>query len=66
MHVQAVTAALGLGELEFKGHAIHVVAMVAPTVVEYVPAPQSVQTALPVEILYLPATHAVHEPLGPV
>ena len=66
LQVQEARAELAIGELEFAGHAIHVVATVAPTVVEYVPAPQSVQTALPVAILYLPATQAVHEPAGPV
>jgi hypothetical protein len=40
---------------------------VAPVVVEYVPTAQSVHTALPVAILYLPAMHAVQEPpSGPV
>ena len=62
LHVQAARTELEIGELEFVGHAMHVVAIVAPTVVEYVPAPQSVQTALPVEILYFPVTHAVHAP----
>jgi methionine-rich copper-binding protein CopC len=38
-----------------------------PTVVEYLPAPQSVQPALPGVVLYLPAMHAVHvPPLDPV
>ncbi len=67
LHVQAVRDELELGELEFAGHSIHVVSVVAPTVVEYVPAAQSVHTALPVAILYLPATQEVHgPPLGPV
>jgi hypothetical protein len=40
---------------------------VAPRVSEYVPAPQSVHVAVPVSILYFPATQAVHgPPLGPV
>jgi hypothetical protein len=67
LHTQAVRATLEIGELELAGHPIQVVAIVAPTVVENVPAEQSVQTALPVAILYLPATHAVHTPpSGPV
>ena len=68
LHVQAATDVLALGELELPGHTIHVVAIIAPTVVEYVPAAQSVQTALPVAILYFPATQAVHgpDPSGPV
>ncbi len=66
LHVQALTDALALGELELVRHGIHA-AQCAPTVVEYVPAPQSVHTALPVAILYLPATQAVHAPpAGPV
>ncbi len=75
LHVQEVTTELGLGELEFAGHAIHVVAIVAPTVVEYVPAPQLVHAALPVVeyvpgpqsehaalpvVEYVPAPHAIH------
>ena len=67
LHVQEVATELGLGELELLGHARQVAAAEAPTVVEYVPAAQSVQTALPVAILYLPATQAVHvPPSGPV
>jgi hypothetical protein len=34
----------------------------APVAAEYVPVPQSVQSADPVDALYLPATHAVHVP----
>jgi len=67
LHVQEVATELGLGELEFVGHATHVVATVAPTVVENVPVPQSLHAALPVVVLYLPATQAVHvPPSGPV
>ena len=67
LHVQAATVELGLGELEFAGHARQVAASVAPVVVKYVPAAQSEQAALPVMILYLPATQAVHvPPSGPV
>jgi len=48
-------------------HDTQVPASVAPTVVEYVPAAQSAQTALPVAFLYLPATQVEHTPLlGPV
>ena len=65
--MQAATAELVLGELELLGHARQVATAVAAVVVEYVPAAQSVQTALPVAILYFPTTHAVHEPpSGPV
>ena len=41
--------------------------VVAPTDVEYVPTSQSLQIALPLNILYLPAGHSVHvPPFGPV
>jgi hypothetical protein len=67
LHVQAARAELEIGELELVGHPIQVVATVAPTVVENVPAPQSVHATLPVAVLYLPATQAVHvPPSGPV
>ena len=67
LHVQATTAVLGLGELELPGHATQADSTVAPAVAEYFAAAQSVHTALPVAILYLPATHDVHvPPSGPV
>ena len=56
------TPELPADEVEFDGQAMHVELAEAPTAVEYVPAPQSVQTADPVNALYLPATHAVHGP----
>ena len=65
LQVQLVKAELPAGELEFVGQVMHV--EIAVTVVEYVPAPQSVQLADPVDVLYFPATHAVQvPPLGPV
>ena len=67
LHVQAASAELEIGELELVGHARHVSAVVAATTAEYVPAAQSVHRAMPVTILYFPATHAVHgPPAGPV
>jgi hypothetical protein len=60
--VQFVTTALPADELEFNGQALHVELAEAPTAVEYVPVPQSVHTADPVNALYFPATHAVHVP----
>ena len=42
---------LELGEVNDEGHATHVVATVAPTVAEYVPAEQGVHAALPVVVL---------------
>jgi hypothetical protein len=67
LHVQLPAAELALGELELAGHARHAVAFVAPVVVEYVPAAQSVHAALPIAVLYFPGTQAVHgPPSGPV
>ena len=60
LQVQFVKATLPAGELEFDGQAVHVELDDDPTAVEYVPAPQSVQEAVPVNALYFPATHAVH------
>jgi hypothetical protein len=62
LQVQLVKAALPAVELEFDGQALHVELVEAPTAAEYVPAPQSVQVAVPVNVLYFPATHAVHGP----
>lgn len=53
---------LAMEEVEPAGHARHVAAVVAPAVAEYMPAAQSSHTALPVVVLYLPATHVVHGP----
>ena len=64
--MQAVLLELPPTEFVLAGHARQFASVVAPTVVEYFPAAQSVQTALPVAILYLPAMQAVHgPPLGP-
>jgi hypothetical protein len=62
LQVQLVSAALPTCELEFDGQVMHVELAEAPTVVEYVPAPQSVQLLF-IADLYLPATHAVHVPV---
>ena len=65
--MQLVKAALPAGEVELDGQVMHVELPEAPTAVEYVPSPQSVQVAVPVKVLYFPATHAVHGPsFGPV
>ena len=66
MQVQAVAVELVLGELELPGQAEQVDATVAAVAAEYVATPQLVHTSLPVLVLYLPATQAVHEPSGPV
>jgi ABC-type cobalt transport system substrate-binding protein len=55
-------AELDTAELVFTGHDTHVDEAVAPTVTEYEPTPQSVHATLPLTVLYLPATHAVHTP----
>ena len=62
LQMQLVKAALPAGELEFDGQALHVELAEDPTAVEYVPAAQSLQTAEPVDALYLPASHAAHVP----
>ena len=62
LHVQLLRTPLDAPEFAFAGHAIHTDDALAPTAVEYVAAPQSVHTALPVPALYLPATHAEHAP----
>jgi hypothetical protein len=62
LQVQLVKPALPAGELEFDGQALHVELFAVPTAAEYVPTPQSVQVAAPVNVLYFPATHAVHGP----
>jgi hypothetical protein len=57
LQIQAVSAVLGLGELELVGQAIQVVATVAATVVEYLPAPQLIQavaTVAAVVVEYFP------------
>ena len=65
--MQAAIAVLKPGELELPGHARQVTAAVAAAVPEYVPAPQFSHSALPLAILYVPATQAEHgPPSGPV
>ena len=67
LHVQAPIALPPDPDELLDGQLVHTPDPVAPGVVEYVPAPQSVHTAVPVEPLYLPAKHDVHgPPFGPV
>jgi hypothetical protein len=61
LHLQWAWAPLPSGEYEFDGQSPHVFD-VAPTFVEYFPAPQFVHAAFPVPVLYVPATHDVHGP----
>jgi hypothetical protein len=60
--LQFVKAELPAGELEFDVQLLHVELAEAPTAVEYVPAPQFVHAADPVDDLYFPATQAEHGP----
>jgi hypothetical protein len=66
LQVQFVKVVLLASELEFDGQTMHVEFAEAPSAVEYVPAPQSVHRADPVDALYLPASHAVHSPSVPL
>ncbi len=67
LHVHVpTTLAPTATEYEFAGQPTHAAEAVFPTVTEYVPAPQSEQTALPALVLYFPATHRTHAPGGPV
>jgi hypothetical protein len=50
------------GELEFDGQALHVELAAAPTAAEYVPAPQSVQVAVPVAV---PSSSTIQEATKP-
>ena len=56
LQLHAVIKELPATELELSAHATQVAAAVAPVEVEYVPIPQSVHAALPLIVLYLPAT----------
>jgi hypothetical protein len=69
LQVQAASAELGLGELELVGHATQVVATVAPTVVEYLPAPQLMQAVANVVVVvikYFPTAQSVHAAVSAV
>jgi len=64
--VQSLCSSLDSGEFEFTGHDWHTSAT-APTAVEYCAAKQLLHGALPLCVLYLPATQAAHSPpSGPV
>ena len=67
LQVHAALDALAMGELESLGHPMQNTTEVEPTLVEYVPVEQLVHAALPIAVLYFPATHAEHGlPSGPV
>lgn len=60
-------SSLAAGASEFSRHVWQTEELVAATTVEYSPARQLSHKALPVEFLYLPATHCRHRlPLSPV
>lgn len=66
LQVQAVMAELPAGELEWVGQVEQESSDVAPTVTEYVPATQSVHTAVPDTALYFPTRQFTHvPPFGP-
>ena len=58
-HVRQVVALTTI-EYELTPQLMHVVATVAPTVVEYFPASQSMQVAAPAVVEYFPASQSVH------
>jgi hypothetical protein len=62
LQVQLVKSVLPAGEFELDGQTLHVELVEAPSAVEYVPAPQAVHIADPVNALYFPATQAAHGP----
>jgi hypothetical protein len=62
----AANAVLPAGDAPPAPQDVHAFAPVAPVASDQVPAIQSVHEALPLLVLYLPATHVVHEPAGPV
>jgi hypothetical protein len=67
LQVQLVKAVLPASELDSDGQARHVELALFFTSVEYLPVPQSVHTADPVDALYFPATQSAHvPPSGPV
>jgi hypothetical protein len=67
LQVHPVTAEVLTKELELPGQLKHRSEEFAPGVPEKLPSQQSVQTALPFALLYLPTAHSMHRPpSGPV
>jgi hypothetical protein len=67
LQVHAVTTELDTAEFELSVHATQTSDAFAPTIPEYVPAPQLVQAAVPFTTLYFPVAHNEHvPPFGPV
>jgi hypothetical protein len=66
LHLQSVDSVLPCVDVELPVHAIHVLAVVAAGVPEYVALPQIVHVAGPDAILYVPSRQASHVwPFGP-
>ena len=62
LHVQSLGAWLPDGDDDREGQLEHVLDVVAPEIVEYVPPAQRAQEAEPGEILYVPAVQLVQDP----
>lgn len=63
LHLHSDTVVLAAGESELAGQRAH---NVAPSAVEYLPAPQAMQLPAAADCLYFPASHCVHmPPFGP-
>lgn len=62
LNTHASNTELPAGETPVAPHGMQALAFALPTVVEKVPAAQSVQATLPPLVLYFPATHAEHVP----
>ena len=63
LHVQSLRASLPDGDDDWEGQLKHMLAVVAPEIVEYLPMPQLMHVLdEPGEILYMPATHSEHGP----
>lgn len=66
LHRHSAREAAPAAEKDCDGHWRHTLSETAPTVVEYIPAAQGVQSDGPLRLLYFPAEHWVHAPpLGP-
>jgi len=67
LHLQSVDSVLPCTEVEKGVHAMHVLAVVAAGVPEYVALPQIVHAAVPGAILYVPSRQGSHvPPFGPL
>ena len=62
LHVQSLGAWLPDGDDDREGQLEHVLDVVAPEIVEYMPPAQRAQEAEPGEILYVPAVQLVQDP----